>query len=193
MGWWLGVYIFIQVASTACKPKHRPLLLPLFWVLMGVHWVKQSDTCKDTNPELFKFVSWYVYFVMTLQIVSIVLSCMFMGFLFYLMNNGYFRTQQAASGETFDAIPLVPLGPDGSPQINAENDGSSENTCCVCFEEFGGNKPVKKTPCGHMIHAECLKPWLNVARTCPICRTDLDQACRQAAAAESQAPRPSEP
>ncbi|XP_065280835.1 uncharacterized protein [Dermacentor albipictus] len=41
---------------------------------------------------------------------------------------------------------------------------------CLCYMEEGGSNFVV-TRCGHTYHAECLRVWLDVSGTCPICRT----------------------
>lgn len=37
--------------------------------------------------------------------------------------------------------------------------------------EIGGG--VKKLPCGHLFHRECLRQWLQRQQNCPTCRTSL--------------------
>lgn len=41
-----------------------------------------------------------------------------------------------------------------------------EMECCICFEEFFD----VRTPCAHNFHWNCLKKWININQTCPICR-----------------------
>jgi hypothetical protein len=163
----------------------------LFW---GIISVQLSDTCQETNARLYEFVSFFAWLVLLVPIFLLVITCTTTGILIYLSTLA--RSPKAASKDTFDIIPNVKLGPNGAPEDTVANQDASDNICCICMLPFGGDRPgrfkamirkpsypaVKKTPCGHMMHAECLQPWLNVARTCPICRTDLDEACRGAGA-----------
>lgn len=49
-----------------------------------------------------------------------------------------------------------------------------ENTSCpICFDEYDDSSMVSSTKCLHFFHKECLKKWIDVNKTCPICRTDL--------------------
>lgn len=44
--------------------------------------------------------------------------------------------------------------------------------CSICFEEtrdengFG----ILKSVCGHLYHENCIKLWLDLSATCPVCR-----------------------
>lgn len=65
-----------------------------------------------------------------------------------------------------------------------------ENTCIVCREEMRpwsvpgadaaqtGRRPderqrPKKLPCGHILHASCLRSWLERQQVCPTCRRSV--------------------
>ncbi|XP_028760503.1 E3 ubiquitin-protein ligase MBR2-like isoform X2 [Neltuma alba] len=50
-------------------------------------------------------------------------------------------------------------------------DGSEENECCcVCQEEYQENEDLGKLWCGHRFHVDCIKPWLELKNSCPICK-----------------------
>ena len=55
-------------------------------------------------------------------------------------------------------------------ELNDEN-----KMCLICLEEYKNNDIIKKLPCNHIFHSECLKIWLSHKTTCPICRNDLRQ------------------
>ncbi|XP_014664372.1 PREDICTED: E3 ubiquitin-protein ligase RNF115-like [Priapulus caudatus] len=61
--------------------------------------------------------------------------------------------------------------------------------CSVCFEDFRLDEAVKKLPCEHCFHEECIVPWLKLHGTCPICRkvvaTGEDGADAATAASDS--------
>ncbi len=48
-------------------------------------------------------------------------------------------------------------------------------TCSICMMEFNTTNDVVILPCSdkHMFHELCIKGWLNLKSTCPICRHDL--------------------
>jgi hypothetical protein len=51
----------------------------------------------------------------------------------------------------------------------------SQPSCPICSEEFIlGNKELQM-PCSHLFHEACVMPWLDMHRTCPICRYEMTE------------------
>lgn len=48
-----------------------------------------------------------------------------------------------------------------------------EIQCAVCRDLIGLDQKVKRLPCMHNYHEECILPWLSVRNTCPLCRHEL--------------------
>jgi len=49
-----------------------------------------------------------------------------------------------------------------------------ERECVVCQEGFGDGRVLKRMPCGHVFHGECLETWLRRhANNCPVCRREI--------------------
>uniref|UniRef100_A0A3Q3KWL6 RING-type E3 ubiquitin transferase n=1 Tax=Mastacembelus armatus TaxID=205130 RepID=A0A3Q3KWL6_9TELE len=46
--------------------------------------------------------------------------------------------------------------------------------CPVCMEDYSLGETVRKLPCLHYFHSECIVPWLELHDTCPVCRKSLD-------------------
>ena len=46
-------------------------------------------------------------------------------------------------------------------------------TCTVCVEHIPQGTKGMFMPCGHIYHPTCLKPWLEVNNTCPVCRYEI--------------------
>lgn len=45
--------------------------------------------------------------------------------------------------------------------------------CSVCWEDFVLKECVRQLPCQHIYHEPCIRPWLELHGTCPICRQNL--------------------
>jgi len=70
-----------------------------------------------------------------------------------------------AEKEKVEKLPVV--------NIQAEDvvDGM---TCAVCKDEYILDEEVVKLPCKHLFHDQCVKPWLELHDSCPVCRCSLN-------------------
>lgn len=66
--------------------------------------------------------------------------------------------------DVIDAIPMVEVS---TEQVDAKLQ------CSVCWEDFQLNEKVRQLACQHVYHDPCIRPWLELHGTCPICRQDL--------------------
>lgn len=66
--------------------------------------------------------------------------------------------------DVIDAIPKVEIS---QQQVDAKLQ------CSVCWEDFLLKELVHQLPCLHVYHETCIKPWLELHGTCPICRQNL--------------------
>ena len=46
-------------------------------------------------------------------------------------------------------------------------------SCPICSEDYTPNEEVLKLPCAHLYHNNCVLPWLDTKKTCPICRFEF--------------------
>ncbi|ORX74692.1 hypothetical protein DL89DRAFT_208613, partial [Linderina pennispora] len=56
--------------------------------------------------------------------------------------------------------------------VTGEEAGRKED-CSICQDEYKQGEEVVELPCKHLFHDECIKHWLNVNGTCPICRAGI--------------------
>eukprot|EP01134_Creolimax_fragrantissima_P006945 CFRG6945T1 len=45
-------------------------------------------------------------------------------------------------------------------------------SCAVCIEDFVEDDKLRRLPCTHVFHRDCIDPWLIENSTCPYCKMD---------------------
>lgn len=45
--------------------------------------------------------------------------------------------------------------------------------CAICLGEYEDGEEVKRLPCGHLFHGECVDRWLKVNKVCPVCKQSI--------------------
>uniref|UniRef100_A0A673GMX5 RING finger protein 150-like n=1 Tax=Sinocyclocheilus rhinocerous TaxID=307959 RepID=A0A673GMX5_9TELE len=50
------------------------------------------------------------------------------------------------------------------------------DNCAVCIEDYKPNDVVRILPCRHVFHKNCVDPWLQDHRTCPMCKMNILKA-----------------
>lgn len=66
--------------------------------------------------------------------------------------------------EKIEELPTVPI---------EQEQVEMKLQCSVCWEDFQLSEQVRKLPCSHVFHSDCICPWLANHGTCPICRKSL--------------------
>ena len=51
---------------------------------------------------------------------------------------------------------------------------SKEEKCTICLCEYNLSEHVRRLPCMHLFHIQCVDKWLVQSKRCPICRIDID-------------------
>lgn len=189
--WWLLAMLLLQLFAAfrvLCRrlageaaDQHTKRLLDLastVGTMLGVWMCLQCKTCATTNPELFQYAYIYLIYQAVLQVVVLCASVCTLSIIFWLHRNGLLESgpgpASAARAGLIDEIESVPFDPS---QFSSGPDELQPPECAICQEEFLVDHMVNRTPCGHYFHKKCLGNWLdNYAKSCPLCRTDLEEA-----------------
>jgi len=51
--------------------------------------------------------------------------------------------------------------------------------CPICYEPINHRKNAYLTDCGHSFHYECIKPWVEKNKHCPICSAEWNYVDRK--------------
>ncbi|KAK0079936.1 hypothetical protein PV325_000623 [Microctonus aethiopoides] len=55
-----------------------------------------------------------------------------------------------------------------------ENREDAIEKCTICLSEFEDCENVRRLPCMHLFHIDCVDQWLCTNKRCPICRVDIE-------------------
>ncbi|XP_015174906.1 PREDICTED: uncharacterized protein LOC107065574 [Polistes dominula] len=55
-----------------------------------------------------------------------------------------------------------------------ENSEDAVEKCTICLSEFEDCESVRRLPCLHLFHIDCVDQWLCTNKRCPICRVDIE-------------------
>jgi len=145
------------------------------WYCLGIHWVMVDGSksegsppaCHDVVPGLYNSVKFYASFKIALA------------FFMYAHMIGFARLLRLAVRRgllhTSDAAPKGAIEKNTELVLQGDPDFQEQPSCSICLEDFSmPGRPVARTKgCRHIFHKQCLQGWLQVNRTCPLCRKDL--------------------
>jgi hypothetical protein len=57
-----------------------------------------------------------------------------------------------------------------SKYVIVPDDNDSDEECTICLDSLNNNNKVSTLKCGHKFHNCCIKNWMKIKKTCPICR-----------------------
>ncbi|XP_022921923.1 uncharacterized protein LOC111430034 [Cucurbita moschata] len=84
----------------------------------------------------------------------------------FVENENALKGCPPAAKSAMENLPLV--------ELKTENILTEEVViCAVCKDKFSMEEKVRKLPCCHYYHDDCILPWLNIRNTCPVCRYEL--------------------
>ena len=81
------------------------------------------------------------------------------------------RWEQVAQ-QRISCLPLVRFDPESLDAKTDVND--CDVKCLVCQEEYCKHEEMRKLPCGHCFHKDCVDQWLLSKDFCPYCRTTIN-------------------
>eukprot|EP00929_Paragymnodinium_shiwhaense_P065309 TRINITY_DN32753_c0_g1_i1.p1 TRINITY_DN32753_c0_g1~~TRINITY_DN32753_c0_g1_i1.p1 ORF type:complete len:359 (-),score=59.67 TRINITY_DN32753_c0_g1_i1:58-1134(-) len=125
-------------------------------------------SCMEVMPGLVIAVRWYTGVGIPLTLIMYLSFFGLLTLMQVLVQNNMLSSQRKA--------PKGSLERNTTPASEGDPAFIENSACSICFEEFNprGKKVIVKTnACNHVFHKKCLQGWLNVARTCPLCRGDL--------------------
>lgn len=140
----------------------------IFWPLLGIFFLVRANPCSET--ALYE-VSLNIT---VLALISLVIAIAGPPIIFVtavtLGHRWSLRAKEEAQIRAARILATLPIVGRG---FFARSD-----ECAVCLGSFAEGKEdvqVRKTPCSHFFHEDCLKGWTDTGKlSCPVCRAPLD-------------------
>lgn len=155
---------FLTFAAERVLTGYVPYRVYLLWQIPGNIWFWSCHGCFATAPVLSSVVLSYLLFAYLLLLVpmlTLLFSCVCAPCLL-LVAISMVNSKVLAGSESVI----------GSLKVEK---GIGRGRCVVCSREMASDQPVIDLNCGpsHIFHEKCLKRWLRLSLTCPICSTPL--------------------
>jgi len=77
------------------------------------------------------------------------------------------------SQEYIDKLPIVTFLRQSSNDEEEEDHESSSSKCLVCQHTYEEEDCLRKLPCNHLFHRDCIDHWLSTKDFCPYCRQSI--------------------
>lgn len=84
------------------------------------------------------------------------------------------RVMHMASSSSRDADNDEELSSRGRKQSDPTSN-HDDSECPICCADLSDEQTLQ-LPCSHVYHAACVRVWLNMQHTCPVCRVPLETA-----------------
>ena len=91
------------------------------------------------------------------------------------------QNRNQRNGLTEEQINALPLEKFVPPIIVGPEEAE---TCSICIDEFKGEQDLRRLPCNHRFHQNCIDEWLKISSCCPNCKADIVPDRAQAPAAQ---------
>lgn len=181
--WWLLVMLFVPMLHCGISQNQdqRPGMIKALAMPIGIavgSWMwMRCQTCVKTNPELFFYTKKFLIYQFAVWVSMVFMSCGLVWGIFWLYRNGLLESgpgpHAAARPGLIEEIETVPFNPVDHSETSNELEPPE---CPICFEEFQDGEPIKRTPCRHLFHEQCLGKWLtDYGKLCPLCRENLEE------------------
>jgi hypothetical protein len=162
-------------------------LLPvILWPIVACWMLLHSHSC---SKDLVTAVTAIVLCYGVLLVVLVIAPAFFLTVALCLVRRGWIRFPRSPAAAPQDIIERLPTLRYDADRFSDDAPSGYPKACPVCLDAFGEDRPITGTPCGHAFHTHCLGGWLQVARSCPLCRMDVTELQRgNGSAATAAAP-----
>jgi len=178
--WWLLAMLLLPVLQCQANSqqesranRYQVVFMPIL-LAIGTWLCLECRTCQKTNPSLYQFVKMYLIYQTSVWVLLMFLLFGLVTLIFWMHRHGLL---DSGPGPAMAAKPGLIQEIETVPYTATLFQEGEDTECCICQDSFDATHRIKRTPCRHLFHEECLGTWLEkYARICPLCRVDLEDA-----------------
>lgn len=162
----------------------------LVWYIIGSVWVSGGGTCHSTAPHLYRLVValtiiYYAQLFLPLACFCLIMSCLPLFIVVYRIMLPYAERErrriraadptlvQSLSSDTYSPVTFVAL---------SGADSLEDASCVICLCDYEPGEQLRFLPCKHHFHQECVDEWLQLDKSCCLCKQDIDSESANGAA-----------
>eukprot|EP00435_Cladocopium_sp_Y103_P018314 s367_g4.t1 len=154
-------------SSQAWQMSKKVAVFQYGWFVLGMVWWVHTDECPEC-PSISKLMA----AVMALSVGRAGLAvCTFRAFF------GHEESPDkapAATGATHSQISALPAY--HFKMCSCSKGEDSQEPCSICLSGFGEGVLMRRLPCGHHFHRQCIYKWLRRNKRCPLCMRAIDES-----------------
>lgn len=161
----VGVALVDIVESSRWRDR---IMLILLYI-----WTGASMFLTFSSDDAFSRSMWYHGICATFFVVFHRILCASL-FVYWTEGNVYapMSSKQLERCSSILTVVTAKAFKDGATQYLVAED----EDCTVCYCDFEVNDKLRKLPCNHVFHKECVDPWLlNRFKRCPLCQRNPEQ------------------
>lgn len=156
------------ILSCAWQASKLVSIFTYAWFVLGIVWLLNSSSCSPC-PGLFSMSMYVILWAVARICFSTALYRYCFADLPATMEA---ILPQGASQELVEKLPLIKYSP-WQPER-----GRGESGCAICLCAFEAEEQLRRLPCGHRFHRDCIDTWLQRSRKCPLCLGDVGELPR---------------
>lgn len=126
-------------------------IFTLFWYFVGFKWLQEYKSVQYESPLLYYTSKMWIFYgiiVLIAPLVSIVV-------LLLLIN--YIKPK----------MPVIEYVP-------GEKIKEEDANCTICLCPYNSMEKIRKLPCQHHFHMQCIDEWFGVDDVCPLCKKPIN-------------------
>lgn len=152
-------------ASPAWRQSKTVSLVTYVWFVLGVVWAMNSGEC-GSCPGIYRLM---------LAVIGQAFARMLLAVGCY---RALFSRAAPPAGETGKMEAADPADIRALPSLIFSEGllSARDMSCSVCLCEFEPGDRLRRLPCSHHFHKDCIDQWLLRSKKCPLCNGAIDHA-----------------